>query len=565
MKNKPCRACQSLGRDKTGDHLFLMKGGDQWACGRNGMIHAPYFEDMDGNPVTPGQSSQRFGSTTQTLATIQSSAPAFTQPQPATLSLSEVEGLGDSEIRNISRDVVKFYQVKIEFDQTSGDPLTHYYPISSHKKIVSYHVRTLPKSFWHLHTVNQLPDHLDLFGMLTVDKIPDHVILTEGEIDAMAAFEMLVFNKRVLKLRVLSLPTGNNLKHVIANKKFLDRVPDLYFCPDQDDAGLKLIPEISRHFPLIKIMKFSEKDPDDMLSAGKVEEFYTAFQQAKRYVPESILSSNKLKAAAMLPVTVGLSYPFKSLTDMTYGLTTKRLIGIGAGPGTGKTVVAQTLIKHILFQHQEKVGVFSLEEMPSDSLKRMAGHVMQRQIHLPNQPYDPKELSKVLDSFDGLLYYYDSAEYRGDWEQIEESIRHMAIEGVKYFFIDPLSALHTHLSASDSNQYLSTAMFSMAQLIKELDISIFHINHLNNPMGSKDHGEGARVKASQFTGSRAQWRFSTDVWGLERDAQNPDMQLRHMTTFRVIKNRLSGQLGTFQIKFDHNTGVLVEPPLSKNF
>ncbi len=209
-------------------------------------------------------------------------------------------------------------------------------------------------------------------------------------------------------------------------------------------------------------------------------------------------------------------------------------------------------------------AIFSLEEEPEDSLRRMAGHIMGLPLHLPNVAYDPNVLSRVIDTLAGKLFYYDHSGYR-DWQDVEEVIRFLAYEGVKFFFIDPISALHTNLASSETNQFLNKAMFQMSRMIHELDITIFHINHLNNPATGKDHNEGGKAKASQFTGSRSQWRFSTDIWTLSRDAQNPDPAISNVTMFSIDKNRLAGLLGSFPIKYQHNTGRLEEIPLSISF
>lgn len=552
MKNRACPACKAVGRDSNDDHLFLMQGGDRWACSKNNDVsppHPPYFEDVNHKPLTG------FSNPLQNFST----AAAVNKP----VDMAAIKNLTGAAIREIPKDIVDFYGVKVEHDQATGQQVKHYYPITSDGKLVTYKVRTLPKTFFNLHTNDQLPNHLDMFGTNTLSGVPSTGLIAEGQLDAMAVFSMLI-NHKVQNVRCLSVPNGANLVAVKANIELLRKVPNLYYCPDNDAVGLALVPEIAKLLPGIRIVEYSEKDAELMLRKGKSLEFYNAFRRAQPYKPASVVSTTKLKDEAMKPVQFGLSYPFATLTKKTYGLALRRLIGIGAGPGTGKTVLAQSLIQHIVYIHKMKAGVFALEEQPAESLRRMAGHIMKLPIHLPGINYDPRILSQVMDTLDGLLFYYDHSGYR-DWQDVEEAMRFMAMDGVKFFFIDPISALHTHLGAGDANQFLNKAMFEMSRMIHELEITIFHINHLNNPDGGKDHNEGGMVKASQFTGSRSQWRFSTDVWGLSRDATNSDVAVQNLTTFSILKNRLSGELGSFQIRYNHQTGTLEEPPLSTNF
>ena len=127
-------------------------------------------------------------------------------------------------------------------------------------------------------------------------------------------------------------------------------------------------------------------------------------------------------------------------------------------------------------------------------------------------------------------------------------------KGIKAVFIDPMSGLVAHLSASEANEYLNNAMFRLGQLVKELDFTVFHVNHLNNPHSDKDHGEGAQVRGSQFSGSRAMWKFSTDLWGLEVNQQAETKEERSKCTVRIIKHRLDGRTGTFELRYNTETG-----------
>ena len=82
------------------------------------------------------------------------------------------------------------------------------------------------------------------------------------------------------------------------------------------------------------------------------------------------------------------------------------------------------------------------------------------------------------------------------------------------------------------------------------------MNHLNNPQGGKDHGAGGKVYGSQFTGSRAMWKNSTDMWGLERNQLAEDPDEKNMLRVVVLKNRLSGVTDSFQLRYNKGKGIL---------
>jgi twinkle protein len=63
-----------------------------------------------------------------------------------------------------------------------------------------------------------------------------------------------------------------------------------------------------------------------------------------------------------------------------------------------------------------------------------------------------------------------------------------------------------------------------------------------------------------FRGSRAIGQWSNYVFGLERDQQDTNEDMRHTSTFRVLKDRYTGRATglTFGLKYDQHTGRLLE-------
>lgn len=528
--NKPCVKCQELGHDKTGEHLYLMLDGVTWGCARN--YHDPYYE-VDGQEVTkPGGKSVAI---------------------PDTVDVSKFKA---DVIRDIPKAIVEKYDIKVEFDTGIGEPIKHYYPITIKRgsEIVAWKVRTLDKkTFAVVPAVGK--NKVDLFGMRSSDFTPNTIIITEGELDAPAAYTMMY--KHVKQLMCLSLPFGANIKAVLDNLDFLKQADDIIFAGDMDDPGKQIVDDLSIALPGIRIMQYSEKDPCDMLLEGKAAEFRDAFGNAKVHKPTSIIEVSDIEDEALCPVPWGLSYPFKGLTKITYGLPTKAIIGIGAGPGTGKTSFIKAIETHIIFEHKQPIGIFSFEETPAQTLRSLAGYMIGKPVHLPDCQYDERKLQIAIHQLKGLVYIYNHKGYR-DWSDVEQCMTYFAQLGVKHQFIDPLSALTAHLSSSDANTYLNNAMFTMSRLTQALDMSIFHVNHLNNPSTGKDHGAGGKVYGSQFTGSRAMWKFSTDLWGLERNQLADDKAERNKTKLVILKNRLSGVTGVVNMKYNHDTGQLEE-------
>jgi hypothetical protein len=224
--------------------------------------------------------------------------------------------------------------------------------------------------------------------------------------------------------------------------------------------------------------------------------------------------------------------------------------------------------QHLMFDQNVKVGVFSLEESKEVTLRYIIGYMLQKPIHRPNVSYNPKDVIAAQERLEGKLYLYDSTFYNGSWERIELATRYFASQGVQVVFIDPVSALVGHLDSSSQNTALASMMLSARNIIKELPLHIFFVNHLNESKGKVTHAEGAMPLASEFTGSRAQYRFSDVMLGLSRDTLSEDNEEKNTMVVRNLKSRISGDLqGQMRsLSYCDSTGTLQdggEPPKPK--
>ena len=102
-------------------------------------------------------------------------------------------------------------------------------------------------------------------------------------------------------------------------------------------------------------------------------------------------------------------------------------------------------------------------------------------------------------------------------------------------------------------------MKELAGLAKELDIIIHYVSHLATPEG-KPHEEGGRVSIRHFKGARAIGFWTHFMFGLERNQQDDNEDLRQVTTLRCLKDRYTGRATgqTFFLRYDPMTGLLRE-------
>lgn len=535
MKNKRCPECKKLGRDNGNDygHLFLMKDGITWCCLRE--YHPPYYER---NGVKVSNKDIYRDEMKQSIQQIN---------QLPSLNLID---------RKISKKTLDVFNVKVSCSEISGEIEAHYYPIYNiESELVAYKCRRLPKSF---SIIGQTKVSYQLFGQNIFPNNGKKILICCGEIDALSAYEILKSKFPKMEIAIVSPTCGENMRDIKNNYDYISSFDQIYVAHDNDEAGYKFKKQIYNLFEMnVFFLSLSEKDISDMLVTGKEREFISAFFKASPHKPTSIMTIDDIPDESLEPSKWGLSYPFESLTKATYGLRTEEIIGIGAGPGAGKTSFIHQIQRHLIYEHGEPIGIFDIEETVEKSLKKLVGSIMNKPIHLPDCEYNIEEAREVKRYLKDKAFFYNADSY-SEWEDIVEAVRYMRMCGVRYFFIDPLSALTDHLSASETNQYLNTAMNDMRRLKNKLGVTFFHVNHLNNPHSGKDHGAGGKVYGSQFSGSRAQWKFSTALWGLERNQLAEDEEERNQVRVSVIKDRFAGRTDSFLLQYNKHKGVLEE-------
>jgi twinkle protein len=536
VANRECPKCAEQGRDSQGDHLFLMEDGETWCCNKP---YHPLYLEKDGEEYKEEE------------------IPKMDKEEYASSLIKQIKGfpfLGNTD-RCVSESTHKKFRVRTELSQSDRSPVAIHYPELAGGKFVGYKTRKLPKKFSVLSTGSGVRDY---FGQHACPRSGKRLLICAGEEDTMAAYEMLKERYPEYDPCVVGLPRGEtgSQETVAENLEFTRSFDEVILAMDMDDAGKQataaLVPILG---PDTKVLTISEKDVGDMLVKGKQKEFLNAYFSAREYRPANIVSVSEILHEAVHPVSMGLSYPWPRLTELTYGLKQKgEIIGIGAAPGAGKSTIWQQIQKHLIFEHQEKIAVFDIEEGPEQGLKKLIGSCLNKPIHKPDCDYDIGEATRVGESLSDLVQFYGGDSE--NWDEVESAVRYFASKGVRFFFIDPLSALVEHLSASDGNTELGKIMRSMRKLRKQQGLTFFHANHLNNPTSGKEHGEGGKVLGSQFSGSRAQWKYSTLLMGFERNQQADDPIERNAGTLRVIKDRLGGNTGPVSMRYNSATGNL---------
>lgn len=380
--------------------------------------------------------------------------------------------------------------------------------------------------------------------------------IVEGEIDAMT-----VSQANAHKYPVVSVPNGaaEAAKAIAKNLEWVASFQEVILGFDMDEPGQKAAKECAAILPpgKVKIVKWSKKDANEMLVEGDGDKITLCVYQAEPYRPDGIVDARALTGQCLEPVVTGIPWPWPFLTQWTYGRRWREVYTWGGGTGIGKTDIFAEIVAATI-QGQDKGGrrftpegcaMFGYESGPAALKKMVAGKLWSRRFHIPQddsgQSWTDEELRAAMDFMDkecwangGRLFINDSFG-AADWSLVMERARYLRhAENIRHFFVDPISALVAGLE--DERKALDKLVLEASALANELDACVYLASHLTRPGLGKSHEEGGHVALNQFRGSNGIGMFSHFVFGAERDQQAENPADRCVTTFRVVKDRYTG-------------------------
>jgi twinkle protein len=464
-------------------------------------------------------------------------------------------------VRHISRETCSHFGYRTGF-MADGTPcqIAPYYDAKG--KLVAQKLRTkTTKGLW-------LGDakKAALFGQQRASvEMGSKVYVTEGEIDALSLSQVLGNKWPVVSVK--NGATGAR-KDLEAQLDWLDTFHTVVLVFDADEPGEKAALACAELLPhKARIARLPRKDANEMLVAGETAELLEAVNNAAPFRPDGIRATIELLDEILVPKTMGLPYPWKGLSEKLYGMRRGELLTWCAGTGSGKTQILREIVRQLIVEHGERVGVISLEESNSDTGLGLISLELNTPLHLPDRRIEVTDdqikaaAQRVLLGKDGqpAHYCYDH------WGSVEAAtilpkVRYLAHAcKVTRVVIDHISIMVSGMATDgDERKRLDEIVTKLGALARELNIGIDLVSHLRRTNGVPFE-EGGKISLADLRGTTAIAGVSNAVIALERNQQDPDLKRANTTTLRVLKNRYAGRNGIAgYLFFDEKTGRMVE-------
>lgn len=498
-----------------------------------------------------------------------SNKPPITQEE--WLKLKELTTT-DVQYRGIRADTNRKFGVRYALDE-DGEVLVQYCPVTKDSELCGVKKREHPKEFSSIALTGQ---ECDLFMQHKFLRGGKYLVITEGEIDALSAYQMLNDYQRQrsseFETAVVSPTVGANSYRQIANSyKFFELFDNILLAMDNDKAGNDAIENMVKVLPKgrVKILTMRYKDPNEYLQKGKESEFIRDFYDAKPYVPTGVVGSGSLYDA-VLDQAMMQRVPFPPFMDdlnlmFRGGLPLGHIINVAAGTGLGKTSFVNEMIYFWIHSSPHLLGIVSLELDQGQYGEALLSRHLSRKISLFGDDdakmrflTSPEVKQKATELFlkeDGNHRFYVLDNRDGSVEEIQEAIEELVIScGCRIIVLDPLQDVLDGLS----NEEQAVFMKWCKGMIKSHKVTFILINHIRkSASGTANSSNGGQYSEEEIQGSSTIIKSASANILLSRDKYNEDLVVRNTTKVMLSKNRITGMTGPAgEVYYDNETHTL---------
>lgn len=392
-----------------------------------------------------------------------------------------------------------------------------------------------------------------LFGWQAIPDTARTVTITEGEIDAMSAWQA--------GYPALSVPFGggggDKQRWIEYEYDNLERFDLIYLALDNDEQGRAATHEIIKRLgrERCSIVELPSKDWNACLEAMiPDEDIERCYKNARSLDPDKLLSVDAFRDGVhhefACPIeTSGMPLPWSKANEILRFRETETTVWTGWN-GHGKSQLLNFIALHGMVKEGERFCIASMEMPAKRTLSRMV-----RQAAGTSAPAHPY-IDAILDHLSGKLWIYDQMG-SADIDEMLAAFRYAAKRfGVTHFIVDSLAKLGMGEEDYDAQKRAIDRLTSFAH---EMEIHIHLVAHPRKGMDEDRPPNKLDVRGGAALTDMADnvitvWRNKPKEREVEKKKHEPDMELKHAkegdVRMIVSKQRATGVEGTIALWFD---------------
>jgi twinkle protein len=460
------------------------------------------------------------------------------------------------EDRNITAQVAEFYGATSDVGE-DGKPASWYFPWTQKGVITTYKQKTPEKKFYLKGDTKLVKNkNAELFGQSLFSKGGKTLVITEGELDAMAIQRAYLLKyKRTFPTVSMFNATSNEL--IVNNLDYIKSFEKIIIWGDNDNPGKVAIEKAAKAIGAGKVHIVDNgkyKDANEALVNENHEYIIQRIWNASLWNPSGFVSGmdiwkkfqeHKNKPSIPFPIC------FPELNRLLTGLRTGEITLFTSGTGSGKSTVIKEILINITERDQDAlIGIVSLEEEVGETSGKMIEMDLKHElIRAEDGEEDPEQLESFKKLFlkpDGSdrIIIVDHQGSLGD-DSLMDKMNQLASMGCKYIILDHITiAVSEGNSGLTGNEATDKMMSDLLKLVKSHDVWLGLISHLRKVgSGAKSFEEGHMASMDDIKGSGSIKQISFDIVAFARNMTAESEEERNTIKLSVLKARYTGRTG----------------------
>lgn len=559
LRHEPCEKCGS----SDGKAVYDDNSWHCFVCGST-KLSDDKKEELGAKPK--GKNTKKQGEVMEKVK------PAITTEQIREIIAST--GSSGKGFRKIRDDTYAKFGVRHEYSEEDSSVTKQFYPITRAGVASGYKVREIPKDFYSKGDVGK---GCDLFMQRNFPTPDKYIVITEGEIDSLSAYQMLkdYYQRKgsPFEIACVSGTVGKNSTYQIQKQyDFLSKFENIVISYDADAEGQAMIDELASVLPKgkVRVMKMRYKDANAYLEKGADQEFIKDFYDAEMYVPVGVVASNKISGEMrqeMQTPKIPLPPFMHKLQDMMAGgIPLGRIVNLGSASGTGKSTITDEILYYMIFNSPHKMGVVTLESTVGQyGIKLLSRHVSRKIELLDNEvalEFMNSEdiLQKEHDLFndeDGNPRFYLVDDRGSDVHGLQSAIENLVISlNCKVIVLDPIHDVIASLPREEQDKFMDW----QKSMVKSHNVTFLNVCHTRKTQGGETAGSaGADLHEEDFMGSSAIYKSGACNLVFKRNKEAEDDIERNTTIMKATKIRWTGKTGVAGMYYyDNETHTLYD-------
>lgn len=460
-------------------------------------------------------------------------------------------GYKSNNYRGIRDDINQFFGHLTKLDE-NGNVIARYYPETSSNGVTGYKCRNHPKDFSY-GKIGKTGASSQLSGQVKFKSPSKYILIVGGEEDKAAAYQMLLDGQQpgYGGIPVVSSTVGEltAAKQIQKQYDYFEMFDIIVVGMDNDEAGQKATEAICEVLPKdkVRVAKWSGKDPNQMLLAGKQKQFIRDFYNAKEIVNTGVSRSTdadegleEFLTAPKIPLPSQLH---RLQSAMRGGIrSTGAIVNIIGDTSIGKSFLSDTLIYHWIFNSPLVPTIVSLERTKEELVIDLLSLHLKKNllwftdghdaVEYLNKPEVQKLKQELLSKPNGEPRFYVIDEREGDIGVLKSQIEKSAkMNESKLMVIDPLTDFLRSLGTEVQDEFLM-----WEKLQKKNGIVFINVLHTRKPPTDKD-GKVRKVTEYDALGSGTFVQSADINIVLNRDKMSSDQIVKNTTEVDMPKCR----------------------------